>query len=408
MRPGHIEAERAERGACGALLHRACSGWGCSFGSRRQTPSSAATPTSSLTLWEQSDGAFAPRTGRSLAPTSPSRSRARIADVEAAEGARPAALRAAPSSIFGEDRPAPRRGSATSRRPQFLHRPTTASAWRSTPATGRGAARRRAARRGPDVEGSSDALPRGPARRPAPRGRRRPGRAAHRRGHARGAARKPARAFLAQPAAAALLAAADADGRVWATPLHGEPASRAPSGRTCSRSTRCRTATIRSRVSSAPDRCPPGCWPSSPRRRRRMRVNGVVVPSGDGLRFDAEQVFSNCPKYIARREPAGPRAPPAARSPRPAGRSRPAISRSSAAPPRGNRRASAGVRGRRPPPGPVRSCRPPAGPAAGHPRSRCRGGRFRTAASKLAANDGLAVTSAAADSSAGRSVTSSG
>ncbi|WP_330257364.1 pyridoxamine 5'-phosphate oxidase family protein [Nocardia sp. NBC_00565] len=43
-----------------------------------------------------------------------------------------------------------------------------------------------------------------------------------------------------------------------------------------------------------------------PERRRRMRVNGSAIPhrSGDvaGLRITVDQVYSNCPKYISRRQ----------------------------------------------------------------------------------------------------------
>lgn len=38
-----------------------------------------------------------------------------------------------------------------------------------------------------------------------------------------------------------------------------------------------------------------------PQRRRRMRVNGAAEPAGHGLRIHADQVYSNCPKYISRR-----------------------------------------------------------------------------------------------------------
>ena len=39
-----------------------------------------------------------------------------------------------------------------------------------------------------------------------------------------------------------------------------------------------------------------------PRTRRRMRLNGRVTPTARGLSIDADQVFSNCPKYLQRRE----------------------------------------------------------------------------------------------------------
>ncbi|MET7699334.1 pyridoxamine 5'-phosphate oxidase family protein [Streptomyces sp. NPDC005485] len=39
-----------------------------------------------------------------------------------------------------------------------------------------------------------------------------------------------------------------------------------------------------------------------PRTRRRMRLNGRSAPTARGLAIDADQVFSNCPKYLQRRE----------------------------------------------------------------------------------------------------------
>ena len=42
-----------------------------------------------------------------------------------------------------------------------------------------------------------------------------------------------------------------------------------------------------------------------PQTRRRMRVNGVATPTGAGLLIQPDQVYSNCPKYIARRHVTG-------------------------------------------------------------------------------------------------------
>ncbi|MEV0673931.1 pyridoxamine 5'-phosphate oxidase family protein [Mycobacterium sp. NPDC050441] len=39
-----------------------------------------------------------------------------------------------------------------------------------------------------------------------------------------------------------------------------------------------------------------------PQTRRRMRVNGTAEPAGTGLRINTDQVYSNCPKYISRRD----------------------------------------------------------------------------------------------------------
>ncbi|KHO20771.1 pyridoxamine 5'-phosphate oxidase family protein [Mycolicibacterium setense] len=39
-----------------------------------------------------------------------------------------------------------------------------------------------------------------------------------------------------------------------------------------------------------------------PQTRRRMRVNGFAEPAGTDLRIHTDQVYSNCPKYISRRD----------------------------------------------------------------------------------------------------------
>jgi len=39
-----------------------------------------------------------------------------------------------------------------------------------------------------------------------------------------------------------------------------------------------------------------------PRTRRRMRLNGTAEPTARGFVVEAEQVFSNCPKYLQKRE----------------------------------------------------------------------------------------------------------
>ena len=55
---------------------------------------------------------------------------------------------------------------------------------------------------------------------------------------------------------------------------------------------------------------PVGLLGIEPQTRRRMRVNGTAVLDPDGVRVTTEQVYSNCPKYIARRDVAGePRRP---------------------------------------------------------------------------------------------------
>jgi uncharacterized protein len=99
-----------------------------------------------------------------------------------------------------------------------------------------------------------------------------------------------------------ILGAADAQGRVWATALQGEPGFLSV------------PAEDRLRVDARP-------WPGDPLARvlerevdvglliidpptrRRMRVNGRARPVGTGaLEVLAREVYSNCPKYIHPRE----------------------------------------------------------------------------------------------------------
>ncbi|WP_028937951.1 pyridoxamine 5'-phosphate oxidase family protein [Pseudonocardia spinosispora] len=47
---------------------------------------------------------------------------------------------------------------------------------------------------------------------------------------------------------------------------------------------------------------PLGSIAVDPATRRRMRVNGTGEPTPEGLRIRIEQVYSNCPKYIQRRD----------------------------------------------------------------------------------------------------------
>lgn len=47
---------------------------------------------------------------------------------------------------------------------------------------------------------------------------------------------------------------------------------------------------------------PVGTIALDPRTRRRMRLNGRARPTPRGLAIEADQVFSNCPKYIQKRQ----------------------------------------------------------------------------------------------------------
>ncbi|MBB1245978.1 pyridoxamine 5'-phosphate oxidase family protein [Streptomyces durbertensis] len=110
-----------------------------------------------------------------------------------------------------------------------------------------------------------------------------------------------AAAFLAERRML-VLGAADEDGRLWASPLFGAPGFlRAPD-----------EGTLLSAVRPGPGdplagvlgrgAAPVGTLALEPSTRRRMRANGLAVPDGEGLRISVEEVYSNCPKYIQRRE----------------------------------------------------------------------------------------------------------
>ncbi|MFD9034213.1 pyridoxamine 5'-phosphate oxidase family protein [Streptomyces sp. NPDC059567] len=94
-----------------------------------------------------------------------------------------------------------------------------------------------------------------------------------------------------------VLGAADADGRVWCTLLTGTPGFvRATGPHTIS------VAASLPVPDGAPDGTPVGTIALDPRTRRRMRLNGLARPSARGFTVEAEQVFSNCPKYLQKRE----------------------------------------------------------------------------------------------------------
>lgn len=99
-----------------------------------------------------------------------------------------------------------------------------------------------------------------------------------------------------------IVGAADAEGRVWATLLRGEPGFvSALSG-------------DRLRIDARPRPGDPlagllagetdlGMLLIEPATRRRMRVNGRATPAGPtGLELATREVYANCPKYIHPRE----------------------------------------------------------------------------------------------------------
>ncbi|MER5203848.1 pyridoxamine 5'-phosphate oxidase family protein [Streptomyces sp. NPDC002825] len=115
--------------------------------------------------------------------------------------------------------------------------------------------------------------------------------------------RPVAAAFLeAQPML--MLGTADAEARVWATLLTGAPGF--------VRATGPHTISVAAPLpAGTPDDAKVGTLALDPRTRRRMRLNGTARTSGRGFTVEADQVFSNCPKYLQKREwygsePTGP------------------------------------------------------------------------------------------------------
>jgi predicted pyridoxine 5'-phosphate oxidase superfamily flavin-nucleotide-binding protein len=109
-----------------------------------------------------------------------------------------------------------------------------------------------------------------------------------------------AQAFLAQQRLL-LVASTDPEGRVWCSVLSG-PAGfvRAADERTVAVAARPHDGEPLARALAAAP-APVGLLAIEPATRRRMRVNGTAEPVDGGLRVRTEQVYSNCPKYIARR-----------------------------------------------------------------------------------------------------------
>lgn len=98
----------------------------------------------------------------------------------------------------------------------------------------------------------------------------------------------------------AVIAAADAAGAIWASPLVGPPGFlTAPDDRTVvAEGLPGDGDPLAGRFAGARD---VGMLVIEPSARRRMRVNGLAREDGDRLVVRTEQVYSNCPKYIQTR-----------------------------------------------------------------------------------------------------------
>ncbi len=99
-----------------------------------------------------------------------------------------------------------------------------------------------------------------------------------------------------------VLGAADASGRLWSTLLTGDPGLLAvPDPRTLTVAARPAAddplgAVLRESGTRV------GMIAIEPATRRRIRLNGVARPEGDGVRIALDQVIGNCPKYLQKRE----------------------------------------------------------------------------------------------------------
>ncbi|MFI1165136.1 pyridoxamine 5'-phosphate oxidase family protein [Streptomyces sp. NPDC020801] len=114
--------------------------------------------------------------------------------------------------------------------------------------------------------------------------------------------RPVAAAFLELQPLLVLGATDPVTGTVWASPLSGRPGF--------VRATGPRRMSVTGGVGPgdplaaalATDGAYAGTIALDPRTRRRMRLNGQVRPTSRGFAVEADQVFSNCPKYLQRRE----------------------------------------------------------------------------------------------------------
>jgi len=122
-------------------------------------------------------------------------------------------------------------------------------------------------------------------------------------GRAIGEGIKPvAAAFLELQPQLVLGAAAPETGRVWASPLAGAPGfARATGPRQLSVTGGVRPGDPLA-TALVSEGTPVATIALDPRTCRRMRLNGRLRPTARGFAVAADRVFSNCPKYIQRRE----------------------------------------------------------------------------------------------------------
>jgi uncharacterized protein len=94
-----------------------------------------------------------------------------------------------------------------------------------------------------------------------------------------------------------VIGAADEHGRPWASPLYGEPGFiTTPDESTVHIAAHPLEGDPLTRIDGAV-----GGLALEPATRRRMRLNGNATTTADGITIALDQVYSNCPKYIATR-----------------------------------------------------------------------------------------------------------
>lgn len=110
----------------------------------------------------------------------------------------------------------------------------------------------------------------------------------------------PARAFLAEQRLL-LAGSTDPGGRVWCSLLSGPPGFVAtPDERTVAIAALPHAGDPLADALAA-GTAPVGLLGIEPQTRRRIRVNGIAERDEGGVTVHTEQVYANCPKYIARR-----------------------------------------------------------------------------------------------------------
>lgn len=109
-----------------------------------------------------------------------------------------------------------------------------------------------------------------------------------------------ARFLAAQPLL--VVGAADAEGSVWASVLTGPPGFMRALGdeRIEVHALPTPDDPLREALTTAGSHV--GTIAIEPATRRRMRVNGTVEPLADGFALHVDQVVSNCPKYLQKRD----------------------------------------------------------------------------------------------------------